>query len=144
VEEPLPLLPCGALDGVCRLLLPDEPLLLLLLDEPLLLLLLDEPLLLLLLDELLEPLLDGLPELLVPVPETDPVELDEELFPVLVAAAWLVPGRITATAAAPSTLTADTVTVVAVSRRRPRSRSATACDTWRAAFASFELFTPSV
>ena len=79
MAEPLPLLPCGALAGACR------PLLLLLLssfDE-----LLPEPLSL---DELLpEPLLlDELPELLVPVPDVYPLELeDDELLPVLVTAA---------------------------------------------------------
>jgi hypothetical protein len=97
------------------------------------------------LPELLAPVPDELPELLVPVPDVDPPELDDdELFPVLVTAAWLVPGRIAATAPAPSTLTADTVTVVAVSRRRPCSRSATARAIRRAGVGSFELLTPSV
>jgi hypothetical protein len=113
------LLYCGAFDGAWKppwsldeLLpesseeLPDES------DEP------DEP------DEPLDP------DELEPDVELEPLEL--ELFPVLVTAAWLVPGRITATAPAASTLATPTVTVVVFSRRRPCSRSATACATWRA------------
>lgn len=135
---PSPLLPCGLLDGDCRLpesldelLLPEEPLS----DE---LPLLPEPL---------------VPELDVPELEfddpvelelDDPVGLDDEPVPVVVTAAWLDPGKITATAPAASTLAADTVTVAVVSRRRPRARSATACATRRAGFGSFGLFTSLV
>jgi hypothetical protein len=58
----------------------------------------------------------------------DELELDDDLVPVpvLVVAAWLVPGRIAATTPTTATLAKDTVTVVALSRRRPCSRSATA------------------
>jgi hypothetical protein len=138
VDVPSPLLPCGLLDGDCRLpesldelLLPEEPLS----DE---LPLLPEPL---------------VPELDVPELEfddpvelelDDPVGLDDEPVPVVVTAAWLDPGKITATAPAASTLAADTVTVAVVSRRRPRARSATACATRRAGFGSFGLFTSLV
>jgi hypothetical protein len=130
VELPLPLLLlAGVLAGAWRLpWSPDE------LDpEPVL----DEP----------------LPELAVPfepdpvedVPDPDvPDEDDGEPVPVLVTAAWLVPGRMTATAPAASTLAADTVAVVTVSRRRPRSRAATAGATEPAWSGSFELFTCSV
>jgi hypothetical protein len=138
VDVPSPLLPCGLLDGDCRLpesldelLLPEEPLS----DE---LPLLPEPL---------------VPELDVPELEfddpvelelDDPVGLDDEPVPVVVTAAWLDPGKSTATAPAASTLAADTVTVAVVSRRRPRARSATACATRRAGFGSFGLFTSLV
>jgi hypothetical protein len=149
VDVPPPLLLCGLLDGDCRLpepldeLLPEE-----LLPEELL------PDELPLLPEPLDPELD-VPELDVPEPDVpepdvpepeldDPVEPDDEPVPVVVTAAWLVPGKITATAPAASTLAADTVTVAAFSRRRPRSRSATACATRRAAFGSFWLFTSLV
>jgi hypothetical protein len=117
---------CGVVEGACRL--PW------LLDE--------------LLPELVEPELlelelpDELPAPLVPEPELEP--LDPELVLVLegvVVAAWLDPGRITATAPAANTLAAETVTVVAVSRRRPRSRSATARATRPAALGSLWLFT---
>jgi hypothetical protein len=69
---------------------------------------------------------------LEPEPDVEPpdeLELDDELLPVLVTAAWLEPGRIAATTPATATLAKDTVTVVALSRRRPCSRSATACAT---------------
>ena len=125
MDVPPPLPPCGVLDGAWRL--PES------LDE----LLLPE-------DELPEEL-PVLPEPLVPeLALEDPVELDDEPVPVAVTAAWLDPGRITATAPAASTLAADTVTVAAVSRRRPRSRSATACATRRAPLGSFGLFTSLV
>jgi hypothetical protein len=62
----------------------------------------------------------------------DELELDDELLPVPVTAAWVDPGRIAATTPATTTLAKDTDTVVAFSRRRPSSRSATACATWRA------------
>jgi hypothetical protein len=116
VTEPLPLLDCGEFDDADR---PPE-----LLDE-LLPESLEEP------DEL-EP---EEPEELEPE-ELEPDELDpvdvELLLLLPVTAAWLVPGRITATAPAASTLVAATATVVAFSRRRPSSRSATACATRRA------------
>jgi hypothetical protein len=82
------------------------------------------------------------------LPEPELVPLDPELVPVLVfvlvfvlvpvlvTAAWLDPGRTTATTPAARTLAAETVTVVAASRRRPRSRSATARATRPAAFGS--------
>jgi len=113
VTDPPPLLYCGELAGAWK---PPESL-----------------------DELLPESLEDPPEL--DDPELDDPELDdpEELDPLEVelplAAAWLVPGRITATAPAASTLATDTVTVVAFSRRRPSSRSATACATRRAACA---------
>jgi hypothetical protein len=62
----------------------------------------------------------------VPLEELEP---DDEWLPVLLAAAWLEPGRTATTTPATATLASDTVTVVAVSRRRPCSRSATACAT---------------
>jgi hypothetical protein len=73
---------------------------------------------------------------LEPEPDVEPpdeLELDDELLPVLVTAAWLEPGRIAATTPATATLAKDTVTVVALSRRRPCSRSATARATCRPA-----------
>jgi hypothetical protein len=84
-----------------------------------------------LLDELLLDPLELLdePELEL---ELDELELGDEPLPVPVTAAWLAPGRMTATTPATATLAKDTVTVVAFSRRRPSSRSATACATWRA------------
>jgi hypothetical protein len=109
VTEPPPLLYCGEFDGAWR---PPESL-----DE-------------LLPESLEEPSEPDDPELDDPE-ELDPLEV--ELLPF--TAAWLVPGRITATAPAASTLTTDTVTVVAFSRRRPSSRSATASATRRAACA---------
>jgi len=87
------------------------------------------------LDELLPELSEEPLESLEPVePELDePEELAPfDVEPVPVTAAWLVPGRITATAPAASTLATDTATVVVFSRRRPCSRSATACATRRA------------
>ncbi len=63
----------------------------------------------------------------------DELELDEDLPPVLVVAAWLDAGSTTATTPARATLASDTVVVVAFSRRRPCSRSATARATCRAA-----------
>ena len=116
MTEPLPLLDCGEVDD------PDRP-------ESLDELLPESPEELLLPEELEEP--DELePEELEP-DELDPV--DVELLPLLlVAAAWLVPGRITATAPATTTLVAATAIVAAFSRRRPSSRSATACATRRA------------
>jgi hypothetical protein len=118
VTEPLPLLDCGEFDDADR---PPE-----LLDE-LLPESLEEP------DELEPEELE--PEELEPE-ELEPDELDpvdvELLLLLPVTAAWLVPGRITATAPAASTLVAATATVVAFSRRRPASRSATACATPRA------------
>jgi hypothetical protein len=60
------------------------------------------------------------------VEPVDELELGEDLLPVLVTAAWLDPGRVTATTPAAATLARDTVAVVALSRRRPCSRSATA------------------
>ena len=95
------------------------------------------------LDELLDPS-DELPDEpadpvdpaeLAPEPDVEPLEEPEldELLPGPAVAAWLAPGRITATAPATATLARDTVTVVAFSRRRPCSRSATARATWRAA-----------
>jgi hypothetical protein len=111
VTEPLPLLYCGEVDD------PDRP-------ESL-----DE-----LLPESLEELL--LPESLEEPDELEPDELDpvdvELLLLLLVTAAWLVPGRITATAPAATTLVAATAIVAAFSRRRPSSRSATARATRRA------------
>lgn len=74
-----------------------------------------------------------LDKLLLDPLESLELELDDELLPVLVVAAWLlVPGRTAATTPATATLARVTVTVVAFSRRRPCSRSATACATWRA------------
>ena len=114
MTEPLPLLYCGEVDD------PDRP-------ESL--------------DELLpESLEELLPESLEDPDELEPEELepdeldpvDVELLLLLVTEAWLVPGRITATAPAASTLVAATAIVVAFSRRRPSSRSATACATRRA------------
>jgi hypothetical protein len=146
VDVPSPLLPCGLLDGDCRLpesldelLLPEEPLSdeLPLLPEPLVPEL-DVPELEF--DDPVELELDDPVELEL----DDPVGLDEEPVPVVVTAAWLDPGKITATAPAASTLAADTVTVAVVSRRRPRARSATACATRRAGFGSFGLFTSLV
>lgn len=103
-----------------------------------------------LLDEPVDPVDPVDPLELVPEFDVDPVdelELDEALLPVL-AAAWLVPGSITATTPATATLASDTVVVVAFSRRRPCSRSATARATCRAASrslppraCSFHLFT---
>jgi hypothetical protein len=114
VEPKLPLLPdCTPLDGAWRPLL-DE----LLLDPS------EE-----LPDEPLDPL-DPL-ELEPDVEPLDGLELDDDLVPVLVVAAWLVPGRVAATTPATATLAKDTVTVVAFSRRRPCSRSATARATCR-------------
>ena len=125
------------LAGACRLpWAPDE-----LEPEPVP----DEPPDELLPDELLVPL--------VPDPDEDVPDEDDEgdaegeelvLLLVPVTAAWLVPGRMTATAPAARTLAAPTVTVVAVSRRRPRSRAATADATEPACSGSFELFTRSV
>ena len=82
-----------------------------------------------------ESLEELLPESLEEPDELEPDELDPvdvELLLLLVAAAWLVPGRITATAPAATTLVAATAIVAAFSRRRPSSRSATACATRRA------------
>ena len=114
MTEPLPLLFCGEFDGAWR---PPESL-----DE-----LLPESL-----DELLPESLDEPdelePEELEP-DEPDPVDVELLLLPV--TAAWLVPGRITATAPAATTLAAATATVVVFSRRRPSSRSATAWATRR-------------
>ena len=120
MTEPLPLLYCGEFDDPWR---PPESLDELLPES------LDEP------DELEpdEPESDE-PEELEPE-EVEPDELDPddvELLLLPVTAAWLVPGRITATAPAATTLAAATATVVAFSRRRPSSRSATACATCRA------------
>ena len=75
------------------------------------------------------------PAELAPEPDVEPLEEPEldELLPGPAVAAWLAPGRITATAPATATLARDTVTVVAFSRRRPCSRSATAratCSWW--------------
>jgi hypothetical protein len=112
--KPLPLLDCTPPDDAWRppldelLLDPSEELLV----EP------SEP---------LDPL-----ELEPDVEPLDELELDDDLVPVLVVAAWLVPGRIAATTPATATLAKDTVTVVAFSRRRPCSRSATARATCRA------------
>jgi hypothetical protein len=64
--------------------------------------------------------------------ELDPFDVEFDVEPVPVTAAWLVPGRTTATAPAASTLATDTATVVVFSRRLPCSRSATACATRRA------------
>jgi hypothetical protein len=89
-------------------------------------------------------LLDEL-ELDEPELEFDALELDDELLPVLVVAAWLEPGRTATTTPATATLARPTVTVVAFSRRRPCSRSATANATWRArlrASCSCQSFTP--
>jgi hypothetical protein len=80
-------------------------------------------------------LLDELPlllelssdELLVSL--DDDGELDDE--PLLLVAAWLVPGRTATTTPAAATLAMVTVTVAAFSLRRPCSRSATARATWR-------------
>jgi hypothetical protein len=91
----------------------------------------------LLLDPFVEPLDEPL-EPLEPVPEFDELELDEGL-PLVLVAAWLDPGSITATTPATATLARETVVVVAFSRRRPRSRSATARATWRAASRSAAL-----
>ena len=110
MTEPPPLLYCGEFDDDWR---PPESL-----DE--------------LLPESLEELL---PESLEDPDELEPDELDPvdvELLLLLVTAAWLVPGRITATAPAATTLVAATAIVAAFSRRRPSSRSATACATRRA------------
>jgi hypothetical protein len=102
VTEPLPLLYCGEVDD------PDRP----------------------------ESLEELLPESLEEPDELEPDELDpvdvELLLLLLVTAAWLVPGRITATAPAATTLVAATAIVAAFSRRRPSSRSATARATRRA------------
>jgi hypothetical protein len=111
VTEPLPLLYCGEFDDDWR---PPESL-----------------------DELLPESLEELPpESLEEPDELEPDELDpvdvELLLLLLVTAAWLVPGRITATAPAATTLVAATAIVAAFSRRRPASRSATACATRRA------------
>ena len=102
-----------------------------------------------LLDELLLDPLESLDEPDEPVPELElelELELDDELPPVVVVAAWLVPGRMAAMAPATATLAKETVMVVAFSRRRPCSRSATARATWRALLArpagcSSQLFT---
>jgi hypothetical protein len=106
--------------------------------------LLDEPV------DPVDPLEPVDPVELVPEFDVEPVdelELDEDLLLVLVAA-WLVPGSITATTPATATLARDTVVVVAFSRRRPCSRSATPLATCRAASrsvppraCSFRLFT---
>ena len=86
-----------------------------------------------LLDELLLDPLESPDEPDDPVPELElELELDDELPPVVVVAAWLAPGRMAAMAPATATLAKDTPTVVAFSRRRPCSRSATARATWRA------------
>lgn len=114
MKPPLPP-DCTPLEGACKPLF-DE----LLLEE-----LLFDPL-----DELLdEPLVDPLELSLDPefaLSSVDELELDEDLLSVLFAAAWLEPGRVTATTPATATLARDTVAVVAFSRRRPCSRSATA------------------
>lgn len=119
-----PPLDCTPLDDWNPLLLFE----LLLFEEPLF----EEPLP----DELLDPS-EELPDPVDPLePEVEPVdelELDEDLLPVLVVAAWVEPGSTTATMPASATLARDTVVVVAFSRRRPSSRSATARATWRAA-----------
>ncbi|MDX6342409.1 MAG: acetyl-CoA synthetase [Trebonia sp.] len=92
-----------------------------------------------LLDEPVDPL-ELVPEFEVAL--VDELELGEDLLPVLVVAAWLDPGSITATTPATATLASDTVVVVAFSRRRPRSRSATARATCRPASWSVpQLFT---
>jgi hypothetical protein len=118
VTEPPPPLYCGEFDGAWR---PPESL-----------------------DELLPELLEDPDELDPDEPdpdepepdELDPDELDpDDVEPLLllpVTDAWLVPGRITATAPAASTLAAPAAIVAAFSRRRPSSRSATACATRRA------------
>jgi hypothetical protein len=88
-----------------------------------------------LLDEPVDPVDPVDPLELVPEFDVEPVdelELDEDLLLVLVAA-WLDAGSITATTPATATLARDTVVVVAFSRRRPCSRSATACATCRPA-----------
>ena len=112
MTEPLPLLDCGEFDDPCR---PES------------------------LDELLPESLEEPDELEPDEPEPEEPESDEldpddvELLLLLpVTAAWLVPGRITATAPAASTLVAATAIGAAFSRRRPSSRSATACATRRA------------
>ena len=118
MTEPPPLLDCGEFDDPWR---PLESL-----DE-----LLPESL-----DELEPESPDELePESLDPDElESDELDPDDvELLLLLpVTAAWLVPGRITATAPAAATLAAATATVVVFSRRRPSSRSATAWATRRA------------
>lgn len=89
-----------------------------------------------LLDELLLDPFDELPEELEPEFDVAPVdepELDDDLLPVLVVAAWVEPGSITATTPATATLARDTDVVVAFRRRLPCSRSATARATGRAA-----------
>lgn len=110
-----------------------------------------------LLDDPLEPL-EPVPDVEPVEPEVDPVEPDvepvepdvepvdwvepvDDLLPVLVADAWLDPGRITATIPATATLATDTDTVVAFSLLRPCSRSATARATFWLAPCSFQLFT---
>ena len=84
-----------------------------------------------LLDELLDPL--ELEPDVEPPDEFEAEDLDDEVLPVLVTAAWLDPGRAAATTPATATLARDTVTVVVFNRRRPCSRSATARATCRAA-----------
>lgn len=113
MTEPPPLLYCGEFDGAWK---PPESL-----DE-----LLPESL-----DELPESLDELLPESLDEPDELEPDDV-ELLLLLPLTAAWLVPGRITATAPAATTLAAATATVVVFSRRRPSSRSATACATRRA------------
>ena len=113
MTEPPPLLYCGEVDD------PERP----------------ESLEELLLPESLEELLPESPEEPDELEELEPDELDPvdvELLLLLVTAAWLVPGRITATAPAATTLVAATAIVAAFSRRRPSSRSATARATRRA------------
>jgi hypothetical protein len=121
VTDPLPLLYCGAFEDDWMPPWSLDELLPELLEEPS-----REP------DELEPEELE--PEEVEPE-EVEPEELDPvdvEPLPLLVTAAWLVPGRTTAITPAASTLAADTATVVVFSRRRPSSRSATACATWRA------------
>ena len=82
-----------------------------------------------LLDELLFDPSDELfdePEPEFDVAPVDELEPDDDLPPVLVVAAWVEPGSITATTPATATLARDTDAVVAVSLRLPCSRSATA------------------
>jgi len=118
VEPPPPPPDCTPFDGAWKLPWPLDELLLDPFEE-----LLDEP---------SDPLELEL-ELGAGVEPLDELELPDELLPVLVTAAWLVPGRIAATTPATATLARVTVTVVAFSRRRPSSRSATARATCRSA-----------
>jgi hypothetical protein len=95
-------------------------------------LLFDEPLF----DELLFDPSDELLDELEPEFDVAPVgelELDDDLLPVLVVAAWVEPGSTTATIPATATLARDTDVVVAFSLRLPCSRSATARATGRPA-----------